>query len=124
VHHGLDASQKRLSVLVQRGLPLGTTFDHNLDARENVVHAMFEFAHEKSSIRLLPLMLRDVAQQNREDALSAHFQLADRTFRRKFVAILMQGKNSLSFTHVPSGIRRRAEFANVIGVGSPKPLGQ
>ncbi len=113
-----------MSVLVQRGLPLGTTFDHNLDARENVVHAMFEFAHEKSSIRLLPLMLRDVAQQNREDALSAHFQLADRTFRRKFVAILMQGKNSLSFTHVPSGIRRRAEFANVIGVGSPKPLGQ
>jgi hypothetical protein len=36
----------------------------------------------------------------------------------------MPANNFPPITHEPSGFRRRAEFANMIGVSNPKPLGQ
>ena len=75
-------------------------------------------------MRFLPLALRDIAQQYRVDALLAHRDLADRSFRGKFVPILMPSKNPRALTYQPCGLRICAKFANVLGVGTPKPLGQ
>ena len=75
-------------------------------------------------MQLLPLTLRNVAQQNRVNPLLPKYDLTDCRFRREFVPILMKTKNSRPMTHKPRGIGRRAELTNAIDVGSPKPLGQ
>jgi hypothetical protein len=54
----------------------------------------------------------------------ANGDLADCSFRREFAPILMPSKNPASLTHELSGFTRRIEIVNVIGVSSPKPLGQ
>src|SRR5690242_7496830 len=121
--HGADASQQRLAELTYRDLPLGCTLDHDSEGAKNVSHAMFQFAHEKSRMFLVALPLGDVAQHNGEGLSLVHFNMGDRSFRRKLVSVLMQGEDFLSLAHAPRHFMRSCEFADVLRVGIAKPFG-